>query len=1443
SAIPTIRFDIGHDEKSVVEDGDDDMTIPQVDDDRDLSEPQQPSRMCPLWFQPFSYLTLSWLTPMMRKGIDGSVEFEDLPELRQSMLASQIAQQMEDYNRRISDALERGVTARHLPSPLGHIFGLVAGSWILAVFLALVATCIDLFLPILLRGIILYMVDHSSADSFFIASPLALVFTLFGLTVGKTVLETISAQEMVVVTFKVKTALINVLSDKSLRASYKTSLEFSEGRILQMITFDSLMIGRFAANGFRFFITIFQIVVSVFVLTNILKCNLKVVAGIFGVAIFLIFGTVPFLKWIQRNVWQSGDDRVRLIREVFSGIKILKIRALDVHFEKAIKQVRDFQLRYLGWFIPTCMFTATVAVIVPPAVTIGILVFYAKHTDIIDAAVIYPALSYTRILVIPLQVIPYQLMAIVQAFISWGRIRSFLQAEEVEDVRFGRGIRRDDRPIEKNVDVEIRSGTFKWDVRSSDARQGAVEAAIRKAAKKNRRKDTEPNKEESQLGRHISPPETWQTGPFFENLDFKLRKGSLTAVVGSVGSGKSSLIAAITSQMSRISGSVQVQGRIAVCYQEPWLVSRSIKDNILFGLPFVPSKLEATIRSVALDVDLNDLFHGVDTMIGERGIALSGGQRARVALARAVYANADIYLLDDPLAALDAHVGKQVYDSCIAGILRNKTRLLVTHQLQYLPLTDHVIVMEDGRIVEEGSYAQLMAKGKILAEMMRSYNFAIDESEHGSVQEGSVISSVAAPKQPSEVSASVVSNLLQEEDRERGYIQFAILRQYFKQSGGFVVAGLLTFVVAIHTLMDIASGLFLTWWVADKFTKSNRWYFNLFSEITGIGAGFTVLMAIIIAYQGLTAARNFHQKAVAGLFRAPMSFFDSQPLGRVLNRLSKDVQEVDMQIWLQLMQCCYQISKTLASIVVVALLTPSSLLIAVPLIIIFYFVTLLYRASNRELKRLAAVNGSPLIAHVSEVLSGVITIRSFRAQSRSSRAQRHYTDESNVPAFLQELLPVWLSFRIGVCCPSWRFLRFSSLASACLVSISITMRRASDFRLRQFSLFQKRFARLFCICQLLSIKMVSIERLDHYIRKLPREPQPHRRDDPPAGKWPSKGRIQFDNVEARYESRDVAVLKNLTVEVIPGEKLGIVGRTGSGKSTMLSMLFRLMEPTRGSVKIDNLDISKLGLRTLRSRIEMIPQEPVLFSGTIRSNIDIDDKCTDDQIWEALELVGMKSTVAGLENKLDSRVSDRGENFSVGEKQLFTLARAICANPKILVLDEASSAIDPVADAHLQRSIRTHFKHSTVVCIAHRLVTVADYDRILVLEGGKLAELGTPKELLALPHGYFRRLADATGTANAKVLEEMAERRFQETQRAGARAVSTIDVSKAKTFFLCLRNCFLSNLKWSKLVSNSNNDVLSAGVRRRPQQGRHCPQLRFCSRCSSAADRRRRAGPV
>ncbi|KAK6644533.1 hypothetical protein RUM43_000800 [Polyplax serrata] len=976
------------------------------------------------------------------------------------------------------------------------------------------------------------------------------------------------------------------------------------------------------------------------------------------------------------------DERVRLMNEIINGIQVIKMYTWEFPFAALVSKARAKEMREIkgsaygrGILLSFIIFSTRCSIFLT-------LVAYALSGDtVITAEKIFVLASFYNILRQTMTVFfPAGITQLAEALISVKRIQDFMLFEEnVQTIRFS----KDDNlvngltPKSPSIEVRFENVTAKWKVDHQE--------------------------------------------PTLNNVTTTVPPNRLIALIGPIGSGKSSFLQAILKELPPQTGNVIVNGSISYASQEPWLFVGSIRQNILFGQEYNKQRYQQVVQVCALKRDFELLPYGDKTLIGERGISLSGGQRARINLARAVYKEADIYLLDDPLSAVDTHVGKHLFDDCIAGYLKTKTVILATHQLQYLRSVDNILIFSNGRIEAEGSFKELQKSGLDFAKLLQATDGFRDQLEK---QE----SESSVPTRRSSVTSelSVVTDECPKEVQE----------QKSKGSVGFKMA------------QDEEMNQNKT---IEEIEKSRYENIYIYSVVSVSTIAVTLCRSFLFFYVCALASKNLHDQMFTNIICAPMRFFHTNPSGRILNRFSKDIGAVD-ELLPATMIDCYQIFMALFGIVLVVAIVSPVLLVPTCIIgIFFYFIRIFYVKTSRAIKRLEAVTRSPVFSHLNATLQGLPTIRAFRAQSILIKEFDAHQDLNSTSNYIfmssSRAFGLWLDvlcvFYIGIVTFSFLYWDISSGANAGLaITQSIALTGMFQWGMRQSAEMEN--------------QMTSVERVMEY-RTLEKEPPLESKPEKkPPVTWPAKGEIEFDKTYLRYDPLGQPVLHGISVHVFPREKIGIVGRTGAGKSTLIAALFRLAY-IEGKIIIDSVETSEIGLHDLRSKISIIPQEPVLFSGTLRYNLDPFDEHPDWVLWQALHEVELKEVIEEHQEGLSSKMSEGGSNFSVGQRQLLCLARAIIRNNKILIMDEATANVDPQTDRLIQKTIRKKFNECTVLTIAHRLNTVMDSDRILVVDAGNIVEFDHPYLLLKQPNSVLKGMVSETGPENAKLLFKVAKK--------------------------------------------------------------------------------------
>ena len=775
------------------------------------------------------------------------------------------------------------------------------------------------------------------------------------------------------------------------------------------------------------------------------------------------------------------------------------------------------------------------------------------------------------------------------------------------------------------------------------------------------------------------------------------------------------------------------------------------------------------MEACCLKPDLDILPAGDLTEIGEKGINLSGGQKTRVSLARAVYQNHDIYLLDDPLSAVDAHVGKAIFRNCIRGLLKNKCVLLVTHALEYLPVCDQVVVMEKGKIADLGTFKQISEKTTgVLASLLRAQEQTrAQTAQNDVVAPSSPMTPVANEMTFSPLEDKVYQQDTQEQSQEsqesqeqsqeqsqedekkgelittetrvEGKVKTSIYKTYFNSIGNPFLIFLIFLLFCLSQVIRAVNNWWLTYWNTHSQDHSSMWFYIIYT-ILGVS---TILVAVIAHFSlfiiALRASNKLHDSLLHSIFRSPMSFFDQTPLGRITNRISKDIYTVDKtlpNVFDSFLGCLFTV---IATVVVISMAMPAFILVIIPLAFYYLYEGKFYVKSSREIKRLDSISRSPIYANFGETLDGTSVIRAYEKQQQFIQKNYDLLDINQQAYFIISSANCWLGIRLefagtviigaaallAVIYKNPLNTVFTSMA-ALAISYSLDTTQELNWLVRMTTDMET--------------QIVAVERIEEY-SSLPSEAPAHVENELLTEQWPSKGLIDIHQLTMRYRPELEPVLKQLSLQIQPGEKVGVVGRTGAGKSSLILCLMRIIELEGGSITIDGINIKEIGLEDLRSRIAIIPQEPLLFSGSIRDNLDPQREYTDEEIWASLERAQMKEVIVQMPDQLDTVVEEHGTNYSVGQRQLLCVSRALLRKSKVILMDEATASIDLETDLKIQKTVREEFTDSTVITIAHRIHTIIDSDRVLVLDMGELKEFDKPAVLLKDQSSLFSQLVE------------------------------------------------------------------------------------------------------
>ncbi|KAK7954832.1 hypothetical protein PG996_015635 [Apiospora saccharicola] len=1095
---------------------------------------------------------------------------------------------------------------------------------------------------------------------------------------------------------------------------------WNNGKIVNLMSVDTYRIDQASA----LFHMIWTAPITCIITLVVLLINLTY-SALAGFALLVI--GVPVLTRAIRSLFRRRgvinkitDERVGLTQEILSSVRFVKYFGWESAFLERLTEIRNREIHAIQILLAIRNAINAVSMSLPIYASMVSFIVYSRTHPNLPPAQVFSSLALFNGLRMPLNLLPLVIGQVVDAWQSLQRCEQFLLSEEQED----------EAVIKPDLDVavQVNDANFTWERTTTQDPDKAKANATKK-------------------GKTAPPPSSDDTSTLVEErepfklhgLNFEIGRNELIAVIGGVGSGKTSLLSALAGDMRKTSGEVVLGANRAFCPQYAWIQNATLRQNILFGKDMDRKWYNEVIQACALQPDLDMLPNGDATEIGERGITISGGQKQRLNIARAIYYDADIVIMDDPLSAVDAHVGRHIFDNAIAGLLKDKCRILATHQLWVLNRCDRIIWMEGGKIQAVDTFANLMANDPGFQKVMETT--AVEEKH----EEEEVVVEEKTAETKDKKKKKRAPGLMQAEERAVASVPWSVYGDYVRAAGSIFLAPLVFLTLITSQGANIATSLWLSYWTSDKFGLSSGVYIGIYAALGTLQALLMFAFSIELTIFGTTASKALLRQAVFRTLRAPMSFFDTTPLGRITNRFSRDVDVMDNNLT-DAMRMYFLTLATIISVFALIIAFFYYFVIAlVPLAIVFILAASYYRSSAREVKRFESVLRSVVFAKFGEGLSGVSSIRAYGLKDKFVTELRNSIDEMNAAYYLTFSNQRWLSMRLdtignllvfttGILVVTARFSVNPSIGGLVL-SYILSIVQMLQFTVRQLAEVEN--------------GMNAVERLQYYGNQLEQEAPEHTVEVRPS--WPEKGEIVFDNVEMRYRANLPLVLKGMNMHVMGGERVGIVGRTGAGKSSIMSTLFRLVELSGGHITIDGLDISTLGLHDLRSRLAIIPQDPTLFRGTVRGNLDPFSEHTDLELWSALRQADLVPHDAQLEDKkdpsrinLDSVVEEDGLNFSLGQRQLMALARALVRGARIIVCDEATSSVDMETDDKIQGTIANGFRGCTLLCIAHRLRTIIGYDRICVMDAGRIAELDTPLNLWKKEDGIFRSMCDRSG---------------------------------------------------------------------------------------------------
>ena len=1223
-----------------------------------------------------------------------------------------------------------------------------------------------------------------------------------------------------------------------------TDSQVNVGTIINLMAVDSFKVSEVSAYlHFLWAATPVQLVLCVVLLYRVLGWSSIASIGLMILVTPLnLFIAKQFTKF-QKSIMAATDARIHTTNEVLQNIRIIKYFAWETRFAHIVNEKRRVELRALRKRYMLWTFAATVWTGVPLLITFfSFLVYTVVEKRPLVPSVAFTALSLFSLLRIPLDQLADMIAHVQESKVSVDRVEEFLNEDETEKYE---QLRQDARDEDGEPLIGFEKATFSWGSQSSQREDGSTA---------------------------------------FRMIDMTVRfhVGCLNIVAGVTGSGKTSLLMALLGEMTLINGSVYLPGgrsreelepnletglteSVAYCAQQAWLINDTIKQNIVFAAPWDQSRYSSVIIACALERDLQILDGGDSTLVGEKGVTLSGGQKQRISLARALYSNSRYVLLDDCLSAVDSHTAKHIFEYCIMGpLMVGRTCILVTHNISLcVPLSHHVVVLGNGKIIAQGPPSQVMSSGALGEDVQKSRpgskggtqaNSRVQSTLHlddeankhskDSSQESNGHSHGAADTKQALPNDDVHDANIRTEGKAEGGVKLKVIQLYLAAMGPWYywVAAFVFF--AAQQVGSVACNVWIRQWSntyhteimafresqtkptpgtyfhtsnaipsscssrgtcfwnlpfssnssSAKFAASlapevdSLYYLGIYALLAAIYLAISFSKEAVIFWGSLTASWKIHSRLLDAVTRAKFKFFDSTPLGQLMNRFSKDIEAIDQEVAPVAVGVLGCLASVITIVILISVITPGFLIAGVFITAIYFAIGKFYLASSVNLKRLESVLRSPLYQQFGETLSGVTTIRAYGDERRFVRDNQHRVDTHNRPYIYLWAANRWLALRID----------FTGALVAFFAGVFVILRigtidaGAAGLSLTYAVTFTENVLWLVRLYSMNEQNMNSVERVKEYL-EVEQEAKSIIPESRPPGNWPSRGAIQFINYLTRYRSDLEPVLRHVTFSVEPGERVGIVGRTGAGKSSLALALFRGLEAEEGKIIIDDVDVGLIGLQDLREAITIVPQDPTLFTGTIRSNLDPFGLFTDEEIFDTLrrvQLIGAPSSKAipipatpattetadggesgpssatdseteleltkkytnthentNVFTNLSSPVAESGSNLSQGQRQLLCLARALLKSPRVLLMDEATASIDYATDAKIQDTLR-EVKGSTIITIAHRLQTIVDYDKVLVLDKGKVVEYDAPWDLIEREGGVFRGMCEMSGDLEA-----------------------------------------------------------------------------------------------
>ena len=1251
-------------------------------------------------------LVFLWMTSYLFKGWKKPLTREDLWDLAESVKSSNVyamwTRTWDKLSNRTNGKQSVGVVWM-----LTKNFGL---GLVMTSLLQLASVLLTQVTPQFLRHLINYMSNDEPDWRGY--------FYMAGLVGTDTVVSILGSQYsllILIMSQKIKSSLTCAIYNKYFKLTSLARRERSIGQSVNLIQLDTQNIQDVLSYLNLAWATPMAIILSFYSLWGLLGPSCMAGLGVLLLLVPINAYLKNKMKDYNRATMKLKDSRIKTMNEILDGMKVMKFYAWERSFQEKVTETRLKEVEKLKKFMIFNAMQKFVFVATPFAVAVSTFATYvlSDPKNRLQADTAFVALSYFNIMKNQLKKVPGMMNALIQAQVSVERINSYLNSEEIDPD----AIKCED---EGETVVRVTKGTFSWE-----------------------------------------PEEP----PVLKDINIEIKKGQLVAVVGRVGAGKSSLLSVFLNELVRTDqdSEINIRGKLSYVAQQGWMQNNTLRNNILFGKQFNKEFYQKVLDACALEPDLKILPGGDSTEIGEKGINLSGGQKQRISMARALYNDGDIYLLDDPLSAVDAHVGKHMFNEVLGpeGLLKDKTRILVTHGVSFLPNVDKIVVMKDGKISEVGTYRELLSNGAEFSVFLNEYGqedqtednlknegeIESDEESSGSVEtlvsessEDDILEHEKVLRRISsrEKGPNEVVQLIHKEHMETKAVDIEVHKFYLRSIGVSMIV-FIVFLNIIQAALVASTGVWLNEWTEDNnknVAATRNMYLGIYGLLGLLSSIFQGVAFAMLTICSLSASNKFHDKMLKSVLGAPMSFFDTNPKGRIINRFAKDLDYMDKKIPKSYADIINYVLALAGTLIVICSNLPIFIVVVLVSSIGYYALQKFYQESSRQLRRLESTTRSPVYSWFGESVNGVTTIKAYGLADSFGHEMGLRVDENSKTVLPTFTASAWLSMGTQI---------LGNLIILIASLLAIMDRDRLDkgtvgLVLNCAMAITDQLSCVFSTVGSIENNMVSAERIKEYQDSVPQEAERKYDHDPEARHWPSGGNIRIEGLEMRYREGLPLVLKQVNLDIKSGEKVGIVGRTGSGKSSLILSLFRINEASGGCIEIDDHDISHLGLETLRSAITIIPQDPVLFSGSLRLNLDPFSQYSDQEVWAALETAHLRTYISSLSDGLSFQIAEGGTNMAVGHRQLVCLARACLRKAKILLLDEATASIDLETDDLIQHTIREVFADSTILTIAHRINTIMDSDKVVVMSDGIVEELNTPENLLNNEHSLFYSLA-------------------------------------------------------------------------------------------------------